>query len=183
MSLTSWLQQWLAEHPMQEPRGAERERFTAEVMARVRALAPTPAVERAARRWPVQLVWGWPRFAVTFAAAAAGIALAIGLMREPSPRVADEIVHEAEQLAALAPPELEPLLADDAETLADDLEMADTIVLAEAQPSDETWLAQTLELLDQIEEELPSDSEGLESDEEWLEDLELLDESDLAAAS
>lgn len=55
-------------------------------------------------------------------------------------------------------------------------------VLAES-PADEdqAWLEETLELLDELEEELPEDAAP--DDESWLEELEMLEDAELAARS
>ena len=75
---------------------------------------------------------------------------------------------------------------DDVEHLAKTLEQADTIVLAEAPQSDDSWVAQTLQLLDQLDEELPNEpaaGEATSNDNEWLDELQMLDENELAARS
>lgn len=144
MDLTTWLNQWLHRHPLKELPTEQRSRYTAEVMARVRRLAP-PA-SKLVRRW-----LPWPgRTALTLASAVAGIAIAVAVSqtvrapgRIPTPSVA---------------------------------------VLAES-PADEdqAWLEETLQLLDELEEELPEDAAP--DDESWLEELEMLDEAELAARS
>jgi hypothetical protein len=56
--------------------------------------------------------------------------------------------------------------------------------LAESSPSDEEWLEQTLQLLEQLEEDTSPETAGDGSDEEdWLEELQWLDDSELSSAS
>ncbi|MBI4597097.1 MAG: hypothetical protein HY737_01665 [Candidatus Omnitrophica bacterium] len=140
MEFASWLAAWLKRHPLKEPDGYERIRYTDEVMARVRRLAhPVPVPARAA--------WPWPRVAVAFAAAAASLVLAFGALR-----------HHA------AGPAATPM------------------VLAERQDDDATWLEQTMQLLNELDEQIDESSDSA-SGEEWIDDLELLDDSDFAASS
>lgn len=55
--------------------------------------------------------------------------------------------------------------------------------LAESSPEDASWMEETLELLDQLDEELPEAvDEDAASQEEWLKELELLDDSTLASS-
>ena len=59
-------------------------------------------------------------------------------------------------------------------------------VLAESDTQDETWVQQTMQLLDQLEDEsdpTAGNTTTPQSDEEWLKELETLDEADLAASS
>jgi len=49
--------------------------------------------------------------------------------------------------------------------------------------SEDQWLEETLLLLDELDEDVSSESAGDGSEEEWLEELEWLDETELAASS
>ncbi|MBI1991902.1 MAG: hypothetical protein HYY59_03450 [Candidatus Omnitrophica bacterium] len=177
MLFTTWLQAWLSRHPLKGPSGVERARFTDEVMARVRALGLTSKEILAAdplRRWVP-----WPRFALAIATASATVALVVGVVDHSNRQLATGIARDARLLATLDERDGDLVLDDDVDILHDELAMTDTIVLAEQASSDEEWLAQTLELLDQLDEGLPSEtaSDGVEED--WLDELRLLDESDL----
>ena len=72
--------------------------------------------------------------------------------------------------------ELKPVPAElvqgsaDLALLAEELEAADTLMLAESLGSGDLWLEETLLLLDELGEGLPDDAGGDTSDEEWLED-------------
>lgn len=148
MDLAAWLKTWVARHPLKAPSDETRARFTAEVMARVRALqSPAPAP------MPVRTWLTWPRLSLAVATAAAGL-FVIGRLGGPS-------LPQQTNLA---------------------------MVLAESPSSDEAWVDDTLQLLDELEEEgsdNPSgESAAPDGGEEWLlEELQLFDESELAATS
>ena len=202
MPFATWLQTWLIRHPLKEPTDMDRARYTAEVMARVKAVGPTTeagtlptggvadgSAERRSRRLaeanlaplPVR-PWGfWPRLAVALAAATAGVAVFIGTRQDPSHKLAQAIATDAQLLAALDERDMDLVLDDDVDVLPDELAIADTMLLAEQSSSDEEWLAQTLELLDQLGEDTPPEtaSDGA-GEEEWLEELQLLDEGELS---
>lgn len=146
MEFLTWLRSWLLRHPLKEPTDAERSHYTAEVMARVRALGPQPA--SAPIRVPARS-WGWwPRMAMAMATAA-GLAFVVST------------THQSRRQLAQQPQGV---------TVSD--------------PSDEEWLEQTLELLEQLEGETSPETAGDGSeDDEWLDELQWLDESELSAAS
>lgn len=59
-----------------------------------------------------------------------------------------------------------------------------TAVLAESTESGDAWIQQTMQLLDQLEQDSASnDAATTQSDEEWLNELETLDEADLNSSS
>jgi hypothetical protein len=162
MDLTRWLTTWLSRHPLKEPTAVDRAQDTAEVMQRVRALAdptPEPAAPRGA--------WLWVRFGLV----AAGVAAVLDIVGVVQPRRA--------QLAAVGESvEFERTPPTEAPQTARPLELAESL------PTDETWVDQTLELLDQLDESAPEDDNGsVSTDEDWLKELELLDETDLASRS
>lgn len=148
MDLVTWLTRWLRQHPLKGPSEEEHAHFTAEVMARVRALTPPEPV-----RVPVRRALPWPgRAALALATAAAGIAVVMAI----APRTARQLAREPRH----------------------------PVVLAETPTDDEAWMSETLALLDQLEEDVPDEALGDETlDEDWLEELELLDEEELAAKS
>ena len=158
--------------------------FTAQVMARVRA-ETRPG--RAPAAWTERLPDLWPRLAVSLAATAAVLA-GVAVLRplEPGQRLADRIAQESELLAELDGPVNGWGASDDVDSLAQDLEREDAIVLAEAPPDDDSWIADTLQLLDQLDEELPDEpsaGEATSNEDEWLDELQTLDENELAARS
>ena len=144
MDLTNWLKTWLQRHPLKEPRDADRARYTAEVMARVRRLAaPDPAPVRRWLPWPGRTV-------LALASAAAGLAIAV-------------TVSQTVRVPGVPPL---PVAA----------------VLAESPPdADQAWLDETLALLEELDEEPPEDA--VQDDESRLEELEMLDDAELAARS
>lgn len=195
MEFTAWFRQWVSGHPLKEPPAFDRARYIAEVMERVKALGePTPAL-RPAGRW-----WAWPRLALATAAVAAAL-LVVARVQSPGPGpgpvpasmtggagtpLAQEISDDAQVLAALDEPlPLASGATDDAEELAQELAAMDmdALLLAEAPPSDDAWIEQTLTLLEQLEEDLPEGAADDPSGDEWLDELQWLDEHDLAASS
>ena len=140
MDVASWFRAWLTRHPLKEPPALDldRSRYTAEVMARVKAHGQTVWVP--ARRWTV-----FPRAAFAMATVAASITVVFGLtrwhLRPPVERLAETI-------------------------------------------TDEQWIEQTLQVLEQLDEGIPPEDavEGT-SDDEWFEELQILDDLELSAAS
>ena len=177
MSFDDWFKAWLAGHPLKSPTARDPSRFTAQVMARVRA-GTQPA------QTPARLLGLWRGLAVPLAVAA-GLLVAVTL-RSPGRsegRLAARLTDEAELLAELGEPMGGSLSSGDVNALAEELEHQDALVLAEAPPDDDTWIAQTLQLLDQVDQELPDDASTGSSDEQWMQELQTLDDSELAARS
>ena len=110
---------------------------------------------------PVRSSWRWtlvPRLSLGLATVAAGL---LFLMMRLTPGSAPELA-----------------VARDTSRL---------IRVAETSPSveDESWLDETLQLFQKLDEELPSDvtENGDLSEEEWLDELDTLDQEDTLAAS
>ena len=184
MNLLSWLKR----HPLNGPTGIDRAHYTAEVMAKVKALAqpvPAPAPVRVWLPWPpaYRPSGAGRRLALTLATVAAGIAIVLGATRYQTSQLAQQITRESQLLAALDEPELEPLATDQVEAVADEMETMDTLQLAESLPSDDEWVEQTFQLLDELDEAAPEDAASGASEDEWLQELEQVDESELAANS
>ncbi len=157
MEFLTWLRSWLMRHPTKEPTDAERAHYTAEVMARVRALGPLPGGSPA--RAPVRPWAWWPRMAMAMATAAC---LVFALTS----------AHQTRRQLAQQPPGATA-------------SHPSATMLAESPTSDEAWLEQTLDLLEQIDEEPPSAETAGDgsNDEEWLDELQWLDERELSTAS
>ena len=176
MDFSRWLAGWLKRHPLKDSRDLDPARYTAEVMARVRALEPQSTSAASPLRW-----LPWPRLALTLATAAAGLLVAVGVVYRSASRLADQIDQEAQVLASLDDTVLvEPLVVGEDE-LVDEMEAQDLIVLAEEPASDDAWVNDTLKLLDQLDDELPADDSS--SSDDWMNELEVLDDSELAANS
>lgn len=60
---------------------------------------------------------------------------------------------------------------------------AEPLVVAEAQSDDDEWLQETLQLLDQLDEDVASDAVQNGTDEDWMQELQMLDETDLSTGS
>ena len=184
MDFTTWLQQWLARHPlkMRDLNAEDRARFTQTVMQRMPA--PASAATPGWRALLASLLR--PQLALGMAAAAILAVLLVG-RQAPGPAAVAQAGPSVEEraliVAALNDPTSDVLAAVDEQALADELMAQDALMLAEATPTaDEQWLNQTLELLQQFDEDVSSD--GAEaSDEEWLQDLQLLDDAELSTRS
>lgn len=145
MEFAAWLQNWLSRHPLKEPQEMDSSRYTAEVMARVKALAPVPARPLASPIFGL----GWPRFALAAATAVAGAAFAILTTRQVTPQ------HQTAQV----------------------------VELAESTPSDDQWIEETVQLLDQLDEDVPQEAGSEPSDQDLLEELEQLEGKEPSASA
>lgn len=177
MAFDTWLQQWMARHPLKAATPEHQALFTAQVMANVRH-APTPNLAFPDRR--SRLVWGWPRWSLAVAAAA-GLLVAVAMPRTPAgSRLAQEIAQRAEILAAFA--NGEPLLANDPDELAVD---ARYLLLAEDAPSadEASWIEQMSALLDELDEEKAVTTPTNGSEGGWQEELEMLETAEASATS
>ena len=114
--------------------------------------------------------------------AATVVFIVVGRTEQPSSPLAQDIEQELSLLASVdESAALEPL---DETELAEELQALDILVLAEAQPADETWIQETLLLLEDVGEAAPEAGPGQGAGEEdWLQDLELLDELEMSASS
>ena len=179
MDVETWFRRWLSRHPLKAPPTADQQQYTTEVMARIKTLeqpVPKPIVLRPR--------WVWPRLALV-ASTVAIVALVVGRAEQTpeQPQVVQQVEYDTQLPAALD--EAIVLESSDGaiEQLAQELESYDTLLLAQSGGNDAGWLEQTLELLDQLDEDIPEDATGDSSDEDWLRELEFLDDSDLAASS
>lgn len=134
----------------------DRERFTEHVMARVReASAEHRPGLQPARAW-----LAWPRLGMALASSLAGILLVIGLQgRTTGPQSA--------QVASQQPSQDEAPIG--------------RLVLAESSPSDDQWLEQTLELLEEFDDSSTDATAGNEED--WLQELQMLDQEEISSSS
>ncbi len=169
MNFSEWLQTWLARHPLKEPIEIDPSRYTAHVMARIRVLAqPAAAPARA----------GWRSWALAFALPVAAV-LALLIARAPrwfqEVNLASHVEREVRLLTALG----ESPANGDPDELAEELETSGALVLAEDLPSQDAWIAQTVQLFESLDEDL-SDSTATPSpdEEEWLEEFQMLDAGD-----
>lgn len=165
----AWLRKWLSRHPLKAPPARLLERFSEEVLARIRPREAPAPVSRP--RWTLQPRWG---LAWSGALAAALALVVFGLRPTGGPlEIADQ---ESQILLGVS------VLEDwEEHSLEEELEESDRIVLAEAiGPKEE---AQILKLWEELEEadEAPSPEE-LGSEEEILEALRWVDEEELAVS-
>lgn len=179
MEFADWFKKWFARHPLKEPPRVERARYTAEVMAQVRSLSPSP-VHQEEPRAAVFTLW-WPRLALGGLSVALMAALVVfAAASYTQSRLAKEVTQEAQVLAALNEPVIST--ASEAEEIVQEIQATDTIVLAEATQSDDQWLEETFQLLDQLDESKSHDANE-SSDEDWLGDLQMLDDHEVTSSS
>lgn len=183
MVFSAWFKAWIGRHPLRHPVDDDPPRYTAEVMARVRELSRPPAGAPRlgwARSW-----FAAPRLA--FAAAAVAAISVVVLIAHPhgsSERLAREVADGSRLLEAVGEANLDvPMSAGD-DAVAEALEAEDEMtLLAAATPSDDRWIEQTVQLLQQIDEETPAGSSGDAAGDAWLDELELLDQLELSTES
>ena len=182
MDFATRLQKWLTRHPLKSPADLGPTQYTREVMARVKALETTLAPSRTLPR--LRPGWVWPRLAVGLVGAAA-LLVVVGIRPGQDRQLAERVTRDSAILASLGESVSEVLPEEDAVEF-EALE-GEGMILAEAGPDDAAWVAQTLKLLDQLDEELPEDATGdaggSGSENEWLHELQRLDETDLASTS
>lgn len=168
----SWLKNWLTRHPLKAPLESLQASYIEEVMTRIRATqAPAPAF-----RWV-------PRPQVAFAlgtAFACALALLVVMHRAPT-RIAQQIEREWQLLSEVGEDSLELAPGD----LDEEIQLVDQLTLAQGQPAldDEAWVEQTLQLLERLEsdEPLPASQDAIPAW-DWLDELQWLDESELASS-
>ncbi len=185
MDFAAWFGTWLVRHPLKASRGVDTSRYTDEVMTKIRAL------EQPSQAPALVHVWlPWPRLALIAATAAVGLLIVIGTVHRTQLQLASAIDRDAQVITAVD--ELVPTAPNGngatPEDLAQELQTADALILAESVPSDDQWLDQTLQLLQQLDEDVPAEAistngHAAESQDELLKDLQQLDEKDLTANS
>lgn len=176
MDIPTRFKQLMNRATMRLPSQHDPAQYTAEVMERVRALQ-----QPAAAAPPIILWRSWPRLGLATALVVAALALVV-LPQRHTVRVAQQIDQEAALLLAVD----EPVLNGGEDELVEELETLDTMVLAQVGPdSDEAWLEETLQLLDEVGDDAALEDVGSssEEDEKWLEELELMDDTDLSSSS
>ncbi len=152
---------WLLAHPLKPPAEHDAACYTIEVMQRVRALHQPATRPAAILHW-----LSWPQ--LSFAAAVATMAVVLVTMvslRHRTFQLARAVVQDARVIEALDESPLEPSTQEqDPELLAREAAFVDALQLAEVQPgassSDEQWLEETVQLLEQLDEDVPPDSSG-----------------------
>jgi hypothetical protein len=186
MDFATWFRAWMTRHPLKGPSHQEQVGYTAEVMATVKLLAATPHMVHETTRHHLAW-WSWPRLALALTAAVGAVTFIIGTQIAPR-QFAKRATRDALLLAALEDPaEVSPAI-DDVEALADELELTERFLLAESAGEDEQWLEETLQLLQELDDEFSSDpalkdSPDAADPDEWFDELRDLDESDVAASS
>ena len=172
MNISTWLTQWFARHPLKEPASHNPAWFTAQVMQRVKAAAqPVPAIT------PTHQWFSWPRLGFATALATAAIVLVAVPKSSTSGRLASAVLSDTQLLEALDEAAVDTV---DTDMLAQELQLHDAMMLAEAQPSDDQWIEQTMQLLDQLDQESQDDSSAStpapSDDDDLLNELQLFDE-------
>jgi hypothetical protein len=112
--------------------------------------------------------------------------IVVGAVRRSQAQLASAIDRDAQLIAAVD--ELVPTSpagnGASPDELAQELQAEDLLMLAESSPAaeDDQWLDQTMQLLEQLDEDLPGDVSNDASD-DWLNELQQIDETELAANS
>ena len=183
MEFTAWIRQWLIQHPLKAPERVSREAYTAQVMARVKGEVEQAASPLHVAR-SVRIAWPWPRLALAALTVAAVVIIVTNMRQETSLHIAQEVTRSSQLLAALDEPVTDSMAPRDLEAMAKELEEADRLTLAEAPPSDDQWLEQTLQLLEQFDEDASvGKTDDASSDEDLLKEIQNDEQSDFAAAS
>lgn len=177
MDVPTRLKQLMSRSAVRLPSQHDPAQYTAEVMERVRAVEQPATAEAPVVLWRTR-----PRLGLATALAAALLAITI-LPQRHAVRMARQIDQEAALLLAVD----EPVPNGGDEGLAEELETLDAMMLAEAGAAndDAAWLEDTVQLLDELEDDsaLQDDDPASDDEESWLEELELMDSSDLATSS
>ncbi len=174
MDLSAWLKTYLAQHPVKGLPAHDAARYTQDVMARVRASQAPQPVRAPAWSW-------WPSLGLL--ASAAVVLLVIGVTAQRSPtQLVERVAEDAALLAALDEPYNGAVGALADELLVDEVEALTPFVLAEAPAeSEDDWLQETMDLLDELDQEMPAADDTPTDDEDWLKELEQVDEAELSA--
>ena len=181
MDFTNWFKEWLARHPLREPVYFDQARYTAEVMARVNDQIRSPAQQ--ARR-SVWLCVSWPRMALGgLSFALVSIIVLLAGVSYSRLRLAKEVTRGIQVLAEVG--ESATPVESETDEVAVELQAEDTLVLAEATKTDDQWLEQTVQILEQLDEDPKAGNANgsSEPDEDWLDDLQMLDNSELSSSS
>lgn len=158
MNFVDWFRAWLLAHPLKPPAEHDAARYTIEVMQRVRALHQPATRPAAMLRW-----LSWPQ--LSFAAAVAVVLVTTVSLRHRTFQLARAVIQDARMIEALDESPLEPSTQEqDPELLAREAAFVDVLQLTEVQPgassSDEQWLEETGQLLEQFDEDVPPDIAG-----------------------
>ena len=145
MDLPIWLRTWMARHPLKAPPDYDPAQYTAEVMATIRTTV-TPRPARSLRPpWPWAVLASWPRPTLALAGA---LGLIVVLL------IVQRVIPQRLLAGDTAPPPRQ---------------------LAEDVSSDAEWIQQTLDLLEQFDEDVPVNNPSAD-DEKWLDDVDMLEE-------
>ena len=129
------------------------------------------------------------RLVLAVVAVAASILVVICTVSLPRRQLARRVAHETRVVASLGELDDDTFNNNDVSGLTSEAEVIDTFQLAESPPSDEQWLQQTLQLLDQFTDETKGASptgaseEAPSSDDSWLKELEMLDDTEFSSSS
>lgn len=156
MEFSDWLRSWLARHPLKSPTEFEQSQLTRAVMERLRMIHRET---HPSRHWRF-----FPRLSLIAATAMAIVFLAIMAL----PKMTDRSTAHLERERSY---DQSPQLPSQGQ---------DFLILAQEPLSDEQWLDETLEILQEFEEDPftrveEQDSSLDYSEDEWLKWLELLE--------
>jgi len=169
----SWLTGWISKNPLRNPPQTSKASYTDEVMRKIQAQdAPAPLVVR----WIPA-----PRLAWSTGMVAASLVVWFMIGTPFAPGISPEGIQQ--ELAVLI--ELDEPVDLPISELRLQIAEVDNWVFAEAeimsQQEDEIWIEESLELFNEFEEDSLGDTDD-ESLDDLLEELWLLDESELASS-
>lgn len=181
MTFIERLKNWLTNQRLNLPEH-DRAEFTREVMNRIESPQTSPA-----GNW--RLSFGLPRLAFALGSVAAGMLIAVVLMRGNSNTASDlamqetAVTEEAALLLALAELDEEVVPEELIDAWALGIDETKLMVMAQSTETNDQWLEQTLYLLEVFDEGIETEDGEAISEEELLMEMQILDEVELGATS
>ena len=185
MDFSNWFKEWLARHPLREPPNLDQAGYTAEVMARVSKQSLSRSPQKACG---LDFLWMmWLRIVLgSVSVALLSVIVVLSVSSYTHARLAKEVVNDMQVLAELGEsvtptePEMDEGIRDP--------QSEDALVLAEsdkAVKTDDQWIEQTMQILDQLNEEdsKKGSVDGTPSEEDWINDMQMLDSNEFSSHS
>lgn len=162
MDFQEWLKQWVSRHPAKTISSQERVSYTEQVMKRVKEIASPQAVPARAGS-----PFSWWRPVLAFSAAAAVVLMVVSRVQQPA-SIVEETITEPRLVQTVRIEQSVPA----SEVIPTS---PDSFMVAEDLTSDEAWLKETLSLLESLDEDFSDDTYDGWSDEDWMDEIEILD--------
>ena len=194
-SFLMWLRTWLTQHPVRPPAQGDDPAYARQVLTRIGRMQPERPSLTAGLADALHALLSPARLSLAAGGVLAAALFLVTTARQPQmpsqPQpavVAAQITRDATVIAQAADAADDPL-ADvlNSHAIEPDLRMIDQyMMLAEAgsvSADDEAWITQTLQLLNAVNEDTDADTNDNASVDQWLKELQSLDESELKATS